>query len=65
MNTFLYTECGCCGHYHHKGFSGDCRDNSQRFTAEQIEKMHGWTVWDRVLTLDEQEAQEKEMEDAL
>jgi hypothetical protein len=24
--------CGCCGRYHLKEFSGDCRDDDQRFT---------------------------------
>ena len=24
-------ECGCCGAYHRKYFSGDCRDDNNRF----------------------------------
>lgn len=56
----LYVECGCCGHYHRVEFGGDCRDNAHRFTAEQIESMHGVTIWEQVWTLEDQE-----MEDAL
>lgn len=65
MKPMLYRECGCCGHYHRMEFTGDCRENAHRFTADEIEKMHGWTIWDQVLDLEEQERQEKEMEDAI
>lgn len=62
---YMFIECGCCGHYHRVEFGGDCRDNAHRFTADQIEAMHGVTIWEQVLDLDEQERQEQEMEDAL
>ena len=32
-----YFECGCCGHYHRVGFTGDCREDSERFTWMELE----------------------------
>jgi hypothetical protein len=29
VNTFV--ECGCCGCYHRTDFTGDCREDSERF----------------------------------
>lgn len=29
VNTFI--ECGCCSAYHRTDFSGDCREDSERF----------------------------------
>ena len=29
VNTF--TECGCCGGYHRTDFTGDCREDAERF----------------------------------
>lgn len=26
-----FVECGCCGAYHRDDFTGDCRENSERF----------------------------------
>ena len=51
---YMFIECGCCGHYHSPGFTGDCREDGERFTATQIEMEFGPNVWDRVLDLDEQ-----------
>lgn len=36
-----YVACGSCGHYHRAGFRGDCRDDSERFTADDLEALHG------------------------
>lgn len=33
-----FYECGCCGHYHLSAWHGDCRDDNNRFTYEQMEK---------------------------
>jgi hypothetical protein len=51
----LYVECGCCGYYHAPEFTGDCRDDKNRFSADQIEAMYGDTVWDSVWTIEDQE----------
>ena len=31
-----FYECGGCDHYHPLGWTGDCRDDSQRFTDEDL-----------------------------
>ena len=33
--------CGCCDHYHRTGFYGDCRDDSERFTLEDLTAKFG------------------------
>ncbi len=43
-----YYTCGICDHYHLTGFAGDCRDDSERFTADQLEAMHGPDILDTV-----------------
>ena len=55
----LYIECGCCGHYHTPEFRGDCRDDKNRFSADQIEAMHGVTIWESVWTIEDQEDAER------
>ncbi len=32
----IYYECGICGWYHPWDFKGDCRDNANRFSDEEI-----------------------------
>lgn len=29
--TNRYFECGCCGSFHREDFTGDCREDSERF----------------------------------
>lgn len=36
-----YFRCGGCEHLHPFGWDGDCREDSMRFTDEQVEKKHG------------------------
>ena len=31
-----FAECGCCGHYHRTDFLGDCREDSERYTEEEL-----------------------------
>lgn len=40
-----YYECGICGHYHPLEWNGDCRDDSNRFTQDELTEKHGmdWT----------------------
>ena len=32
-----FYECGCCGCYHKEGFYGDCRNDNERYSADDIE----------------------------
>jgi hypothetical protein len=32
-----FYECGCCGCYHLEEFDGDCRDDLNRYTLDQID----------------------------
>lgn len=43
-NLPVYIECGSCGHYHPVEFFGDCRDDANRFTQDQLDAKHpkGW-----------------------
>lgn len=34
-----YHECGCCGHYHEAGFTGECRNDKERFSYEDLDTM--------------------------
>ena len=40
-----YYECGICGHLHPWSFNGDCRDDANRFTFEQLDATHGKPVF--------------------
>jgi hypothetical protein len=51
---YLFVECGSCGHYHRPEFAGDCRDNDNRFTTDQVEAEVGIDWGDWVLALEEQ-----------
>lgn len=35
--AIVFYECGCCGQFHQAGFIDDCRDDRQRYTADQID----------------------------
>lgn len=37
--------CGGCDHNHHEGFTGDCREDAQRFTDQQLDEIHGVDGW--------------------
>jgi hypothetical protein len=37
----VFYDCGICEHYHPNGFHGDCRDDSNRFTADQLDERYG------------------------
>jgi hypothetical protein len=45
-----FYECGCCGHMHPANWDGDCRDDANRFTNDQLDTMYGYGVWAEVLT---------------
>lgn len=43
--------CGGCEHWHPFGWTGDCRDNGQRFTTDKLDTLYpdkngdGWPDW--------------------
>ena len=44
-----YTECGCCGEWHPTHFAGDCRDDGNRYTTDELEDHYGQDrFWDRL-----------------
>ena len=40
-----YHDCGICGHYHPIAWDDDCRDDANRFTADQLDEKHGASEW--------------------
>lgn len=40
-NLAVYYDCGICGGIHQWRFNGDCRDNANRFTPDQLDAKHG------------------------
>ncbi len=50
-----YLECGCCGEYHEESFSGDCRNDTERWTYQEIiEDIDGGTPNIEIVPLTEQ-----------
>lgn len=37
----IYYDCGICDHFHSWDFNGDCRDDKNRFTYDDLDKIHG------------------------
>ncbi len=42
----VYYDCGICGRIHPWGFTGDCRDDSNRFNEDDLVAKHGWTGYE-------------------
>lgn len=40
MSKPVYYDCEICGHYHPWEWNGDCRDNANRFTCNEIDAKH-------------------------
>jgi hypothetical protein len=36
MKNIKYIECGCCGCFHREDFGGDCQDDSERWTYQEL-----------------------------
>jgi hypothetical protein len=45
MNRIDDNECGCCSGYHRIGYTGDCRNDAERFTLDDVER-EGRERWD-------------------
>ncbi len=41
MNQPVYYECGICDHFHPWHWDGDCRDDANRLTYDQLDERHG------------------------
>lgn len=44
-----FYDCGICGHYHPIGWNGDCRDDDNRFTANDLDEKYGENEWEDLL----------------
>lgn len=44
---------GCCGALHRSGYSGDCRDDTQRFDADELDELLGPMGWIETEPVDE------------
>lgn len=40
MSPKTFYQCGCCDQFHPWNFTGDCRDDANRFSAEDLPE--GW-----------------------
>lgn len=49
----VFVECGSCGQLHPTNFGGDCRDNDNRFTADELDGKYGAGKWEEVTPDDE------------
>lgn len=43
----FYT-CGTCDHYHRKGYLDDCRNDEERFTADELDEKFGAEGWEEI-----------------
>lgn len=50
-----FVECGCCGAYHPAEFYGDCRDDSNRLYADELDERYGGLGWKEVENTVEEE----------
>lgn len=41
----VFYPCGSCDQYHPVGWDGDCRDDANRFTGGQLDKLYGPYGW--------------------
>jgi hypothetical protein len=45
---FYFYECGICDCLHPAKFEGDCRDDNNRFNADQLDQKYGPENWTAV-----------------
>jgi hypothetical protein len=44
-----FYRCGCCDAYHPANWDGDCRDDANRFAADQLDAKYGaYGEWEEV-----------------
>jgi hypothetical protein len=44
-----YVDCDICGNFHYEDWDGDCRDNTARYTVEELDAKHGPPKKNRVI----------------
>ncbi|MCK4448479.1 MAG: hypothetical protein KAW56_15535 [Candidatus Marinimicrobia bacterium] len=50
-----YLECGCCGFYHKEDYEGDCRNDAECWTLQEIiEDIEGGTPDIEIVPLERQ-----------
>lgn len=45
MELRRFFECGGCDHHHPFGWSGDCRDDAQRYSLDRLDRTYGEQGW--------------------
>lgn len=48
MDKPTYYDCGICGCLHPVTWDGDCRDDANRYAADELDEKHGPLGWDEV-----------------
>lgn len=48
MSKPKYFDCGICGSWHRADWWGDCREDSERLTVDDIDARHGDNGWESV-----------------
>lgn len=43
-----FYDCGICGHWHPLEWSGDCREDANRFTTADLDRHWGLDNWDEM-----------------
>jgi hypothetical protein len=56
-----FYECGICGHCHPLTWDGDCRDDSNRFTNQELDDKYGVNGWEEVPMSGSEEDAESEI----
>lgn len=41
-----YVECGCCDCYHRVEYTGNCRNDEERFSVDELDEKHGYFGWE-------------------
>lgn len=45
-----FYDCGICGHWHPANWDGDCRDDANRYTSDDLDTRYGSDGWQEVET---------------
>ena len=59
-----FYDCGICGHVHPCRWSGDCRDDSNRFTDDELDQKYGAANW-QLVDMDEADDTQTERDQAI
>ncbi len=56
----IYYDCEICSHFHPWDWNGDCRDNKNRLTYDDLDERHGENNYKVLSWVDRIEADQKE-----